>query len=87
MQGTAQLPPVGHTTADYTCVQYLRLNNVSVCNLTYDTLIVCPSFATPPAVFVRHFPVLQIPALHFCLSFSNPAFSCPANSVTPFVAV
>jgi len=94
-----------------TSVQYLRLNNVSLCNSTYDTFIVCPSFSTP-AVFVRHFPVLhfpppamlsvifqssifqpctfvrhslvlQIPALHFCPSFSSPAFSCPANSVAP----
>ena len=94
-----------------TCVQYLRLNNVRLCNSTYDTLIVsvifhpcsfCPSFSSPafsspallsvifqscifqPCTFVRHFPVLQIPALHFCPSFSSPAFSCPANSVAPY---
>jgi len=67
-----------------TCVQYLRLNNVRLCNSTYDTLTVCPSFSTP-AVFVRHFPVLQIPPLHFCPSFSSPAFSCPANSVAPLM--
>jgi len=59
-----------------TCVQYLRLNNVRLCNSTYDTLIVCPvRHIPPPAVFVRiflscifqpctfvrHFPVLHFP--------------------------
>ena len=42
-----------------TCVlQYLRLNNVRLCNSTYDTLIVCPSFSTPCS---------------FCPSFSSRA--------------
>jgi len=47
-----------------TCVQYLRLNNVRLCNSTYDALIVCPSLSTPcsfcPSFPVLHFPVLQI---------------------------
>jgi len=42
------------------CVQYLRLNNVRLRNSTYSTSV---HHFPPPAVFVRHFPVLHIPVL------------------------
>ena len=70
MRGSAQLPPVGYTTAAFKSFQVQLITRLRptfsdhpLRNSTYDTLIVCPSFSTPCS---------------FCPSFFSPAFSSRA---------